>query len=169
MITMNWKRILRHLFTDHRAVRRAFPPAAMLAIEKAVGEEERRHDGELRFAVEASFPIGELLREVQSRERAIAWFGRLRVWDTEQNSGVLIYLLLADRRVEIVADRGVHSKVGRAAWEAICGEMQQEFARGQFERGVVIGVRAISDLLATHYPAGGGENPNELPDKPAVL
>jgi len=141
----------------------------MRAIEKTIGEEERRHAGQIRFAVEASLPFGESLRGAQSRERAVGWFGRLGVWDTEHNSGVLIYLLLADRRVEIVADRGIHSKVGTAAWEAICGEIQQEFARGQFERGVVIGVRAISDLLAAHYPARGGEKPNELPDKPVVL
>jgi uncharacterized membrane protein len=140
----------------------------MRAIEKAVGEEERRHGGQLRFAVEASLPLGELFRGVQSRERAVDWFGRLRVWDTEHDSGVLIYLLLADRRVEIVADRGIHGKVGTAAWEAICGEMQQEFARGQFERGVVLGLRAISDLLVTHFPPSG-EGRNELPDKPAVV
>jgi uncharacterized membrane protein len=166
---MNWKRILRHLFTDHLAVKRAFSRAAMRAIEKVIGEEERRHAAQLRFAVEASLPLGELLRGVHARARAIECFSRLRVWDTEHNSGVLIYLLLADRQVEIVADRGIHGKVGTTAWEAICGEMQQEFARGQFERGVVIGVRAISDLLAAHYPAGAGEKPNELPDKPVVL
>src|SRR5712671_4717371 len=166
---MDTKRLLRHLFTDHRAVRRALPSVAMRAIEKAIGEEERRHAAQLRFAVEASLPLRDLFRGVRSRERAVEWFGRLGVWDTEHNAGVLIYLLLADRRVEIVADRGVHSRVGTAAWEAICGEMQQEFARGQFERGVVLGVRAISDLLAAHYPARGGEKPNELPDKPVVL
>ncbi|HEX4797956.1 MAG TPA: TPM domain-containing protein [Burkholderiales bacterium] len=166
---MDWGRLFRHLVTDHRSVRRAFPPAAMRAIEKTIGEEERRHAGQMRFAVEASLPLGELLRGARSRERAVGWFGRLGVWDTEHNSGVLIYLLLADRRVEIVADRGIHSRVGTAAWEAICGEMQQEFARGQFERGVVIGVRAVSDLLAAHYPARGGDKPNELPDKPVVL
>jgi len=165
---MNWKRLLRHLLTGRRALRRAFPHAAMRAIEKAIGEEERRHGGQLRFAVEASLPLGELLRGVRSRERAVECFGRLRVWDTEHNSGVLIYLLLADRRVEIVADRGIHGKVGTAAWEAICGEMQQEFARGQFERGAVIGVRAISDLLAAHFPPSG-DGRNELPDKPVVL
>src|SRR5258705_5164887 len=165
---MDTKRLLRHLFTDHWAVRRAIPSVAMRTIEKAIGEEERRHAGQLRFAVEASLPLGELLRGVQSRERAVDWFGRLGVWDTEHNSGVLIYLLLADRRVEIVADRGVHSRVGTAAWEAICGEMQLEFARGQFERGVVIGVRAISDLLAAHFPRSG-DSPNELSDKPVVL
>jgi uncharacterized membrane protein len=165
---MNFKRLLRHLFTDHLSVRRALPPKAMHAIEKAIGEEERRHAGQLRFAVEASLPLNGLLRGVRSRERAVEWFGRLGVWDTEHNAGVLIYLLLADRRVEIVADRGVHSRVGTAAWEAICGEMQQEFARGQFERGVVIGVRAISDLLAAHFPRSG-DSPNELSDKPVVL
>jgi uncharacterized membrane protein len=162
------RRWFRHLFSDHWSVRRAFPSKAMRAIEKAIGEEERRHAGQLRFAVEASLPLNGLLRGVQSRERAVEWFGRLGVWDTEHNAGVLIYLLLADRRVEIVADRGIHSKVGTAAWEAICGEMQQEFARGQFERGVVIGVRAISDLLAEHFPRSG-DTPNELPDKPVVL
>src|SRR5260221_11719112 len=162
---MDTKRLLRHLFTDHWAVRRALPSVAMRTIEKTIGEEERRHAGQLRFAVEASLPLGDLFRGVQSRERAVEWFGRLGVWDTEHNSGVLIYLLLADRRVEIVADRGVHSRVGTAAWEAICDEMQQEFARGQFERGVVIGVRAISDLLAAHFSRGGG-SPNALAGKP---
>jgi uncharacterized membrane protein len=162
------KRLLRHLFTDHWSVRRAFPPAALRSIEKAIGEEERRHAGQLRFAVEASLPLGELLRGVRSRKRAVEWFGRLGVWDTVHNSGVLIYLLLADRRVEIVADRGIHGKVGTTAWEAICGEMQQEFARGQFERGAVLGVRAISDLLAAYFPPSG-ESRNELPDKPVVL
>ena len=165
---MDWTRLLRHLLTDHHRVKRAFPPAAMRAIEKAIGEEEKRHGGQLRFAVEASLPIADLFHGVDSRHRAIGWFGRLRVWDTHHNSGVLIYLLLADRRVEIVADRGIHSKVGAAAWEAICGEMQQEFARGQFERGAVIGIRAISDLLAEHFPPSG-ESANELPDKPVVL
>jgi uncharacterized membrane protein len=139
----------------------------MRAIEKAIAEQERRHAGQLRFAVEASLPLGELARGVDARRRAVEWFGRLRIWDTEHNSGVLVYLLLADRRVEIVADRGIHGKVGSAAWEAICGEMQREFARGQFERGVVIGVRAIGDLLTGHFPATEGRN--ELPDKPVVL
>jgi uncharacterized membrane protein len=165
---MNWKRLLRHLFTDHQSVARAFPPEAMKAIEKVIGEEERRHSGQLRVAVEAALPLSDLARGVGSRERAIGWFGRLRMWDTEHNAGVLIYLLLADRRVELVADRGIHGRVGSAAWEAICGEMQREFARGHFERGAVVGVRAVSDLLAEHFPPSGHRK-NELPDKPVVL
>jgi uncharacterized membrane protein len=166
---MGLKRSARHVFTDHSAVRRAFPPEAMRAIERTIGEEERRHAGQIRFAVEASLPIAELIRGTSARERAIECFSSLRIWDTEHNSGVLIYLLLADRSVEIVADRGIHSKVGAAAWDAICGEMQAELARGQFERGVVLGVRAVSDLLAAHFPSKPGERANELPDAPAVL
>jgi uncharacterized membrane protein len=165
---MQLKRLLRHLFTDHQSVARAFPPEAMRAIEKAIGEEEKRHGGQLRVAVEAALPLADLMHGVGSRERAIGWFGRLHMWDTQHNAGVLIYLLLADRRVELVADRGIHAKVGSAAWEAICGEMQQEFARGQFERGAVIGVRAVSDLLAEYFPPSG-DGGNELPDKPVVL
>jgi uncharacterized membrane protein len=166
---MNLKRLVRHLFTDHWSARRAFPAAALRAIEKAIGEEERRHVGELRFAVEASLPLAELLRGASAHDRAVDWFGRLRVWDTERNCGVLVYLLLADRCVEIVADRGIHARVGDAAWKAICGEMQREFAHGRFERGVVAGVRAIGGLLAVHFPADEGDTPNELPDKPVML
>ena len=98
-----------------------------------------------------------LWRGQDARSRAVELFGQLRVWDTEHNSGVLIYLLLADRRVEIVADRGIHDKVGAAAWEAICGEMQRAFAAGRFEQGASFGIAAISDLLATHFPRREGD------------
>ncbi len=165
---MLWKRLLRHLFIDHWSVRRAFPPAAMRAIRDQIGEQEKRHGGELRFAVEDSLPMLRLWRGQDARSRAVELFGQLRVWDTEHNSGVLIYLLLADKRVEIVADRGIHNKVGATAWEAICGEMQRAFAAGRFEQGVNFGVAAVSDLLATHFPHSGGRH-NELPNEPVVL
>jgi uncharacterized membrane protein len=165
---MQWKRLVRHLFTDHWSVRRAFPAAAMRAIRDTIRKQERRHGGELRFAVEASLPLLHLWRDQDARGRAIELFGQLRVWDTEHNSGVLIYLLLADRRVEIVADRGIHRKVGAGAWEAICGEMQRAFAAGRFEDGVRFGVAAISDLLAAHYPRGESDV-DELPNEPIVL
>jgi uncharacterized membrane protein len=165
---MQWKRVIRHLLTDHWSVRRAFPPAAMRAIRDKIGEQERRHGGELRFAVEASLPLSHLWRGQDARSRAVDLFSQLRVWDTEHNSGVLIYLLLADKRVEIVADRGIHNKVGGAAWEAICREMQQAFAAGHFEQGVNSGVGAISDLLATHYPPARDDS-DELPNEPVVL
>lgn len=165
---MPWKRVIRHLLSDHWAVRRAFPPAAMRAIRDKIGEQEKRHGGELRFAVEASLPFPQLWRGQDARSRAVELFGQLRVWDTEHNSGVLIYLLLADKRVEIVADRGIHYKVGGTAWEAISGEMQRAFAAGRFEQGVGFGVAAISDLLATHFPRGEGDA-NELPNEPVAL
>jgi hypothetical protein len=165
---MPTNRLFRHLVTDRWSVGTAFPPRTMQAIERAIGEQERRHDGELRFAVEAGLPLVDLLRGTSARERAIELFGRLRMWDTEQNCGVLIYLLLADKRVEIVADRGIHRRVGSAAWESICGAMQREFAARRFEQGVMIGVQAISDLLATHYPPRG-ENPDELSNRPVIV
>jgi len=164
---MQWQRLLRHLVSDPWSVERAFPTAVMRAITDRIGEQEQRHDGELRFAVEASLPLPQLLRGQDARSRAVELFGQLRVWDTEHNSGVLIYLLLADKRVEIVADRGIHNEVGAAAWEYICGEMQRAFSLGRFEQGVSIGVAAISDLLAAHYPRSEGRC-NELPNEPVV-
>jgi hypothetical protein len=161
-------RIFRHLLADHWSVRYAFPRPALQAIEDAIQAQERRHEGEIRFAVESALPFSDIVRGISARDRAIELFSRLRVWDTEQNAGVLIYLLLADKRVEIVADRGIHGRVGEAAWEAICGAMQREFAAGRFEPGVVTGVQAISDLLATHFPPRG-ENPDELANRPIVL
>jgi uncharacterized membrane protein len=161
-------RVVRHLVSDHWSVRHAFPPPAMKAIEDAIRTQELRHDGELRFAVESALPFSDLVRGISARDRAIELFSRLRIWDTEQNAGVLVYLLLADKRVEIVADRGIHSKVGATAWEAICGAMQREFAAGRFEPGVITGIQAISDLLALHFPPRG-DNPDELPNRPVVL
>jgi len=165
---MSTGRIFKHLFSDFWSVRRAFPPAAMAAIEREIGAQERRHDGEVRFAVEASLPLIDLVSGVSGRERAVELFGRLRVWDTERNTGVLIYLLLADRDVEIVADRGIHRAVGEAGWEAICREMERAFARGAFQEGVIGGVRAISDLLAAHCPPRP-DNPDELSDRPVIV
>ncbi len=114
-------------------------------------------------------PLPALLAGRSARERALEQFARHRVWDTEDNAGVLIYLLVADRRVEIVADRGIHARVGAAAWEAICGAMQREFAAERYEAGVLMGLSAVSDLLARHFPSAPGANPNELPDAPVVL
>lgn len=165
---MDVKRFFRHLVTDRWVARGVFPPRTMAAIESAIEHEEARHDGEVRFAVEPALPFRALFADASPRERAVAVFSSLRVWDTEQNAGVLIYVLLADRDVEIVADRGIHARVGTAAWETICGEMQREFAAGRFEQGAIIGVRAVSDLLATHFPPRA-ENPDELPNKPVIL
>jgi len=161
-------RILKHSLTPRWVVRRVFPAAALKAIEAAVRESELSHEGEIRFAVEGGLDLPALLRGVTPRERAVELFSRLRVWDTEGNSGVLIYVLLADRQVEIVADRGIHAKVGGEAWEAICGRMEQAFRAGRFGEGVVAGIRDIGALLTEHFPAQGA-NPNELPDRAEIL
>ena len=166
---MKTRRFLRHLATDHGSARRAFPASALSRIEAAIAEGERTHRGQVCVAVEASLPLARVLKGVAPRARSLEVFGALNVWDTEENCGVLVYLLLADRDVEIVADRGIHAKVGGEAWVAICREMEAAFRKGQFEEGVVAGVGKINALLAEHFPRTGVAGTNELPDRPIVL
>lgn len=161
-------RILRHTLTPRWRVRRAFPAEALKAIEAVIRETEATHEGEIRFAVEGGLDLPDLLHGMTPRQRAVELFSRLRVWDTEHNSGVLVYLLLADRQVEIIADRGIHARVGEGAWQAVCGRMELAFREGRFEEGVTAGIKEIGALLATHFPPQGA-NPNELPDQPVVL
>lgn len=165
---MNIKRIIRHLWTPQRVVRRAFPAPVMKAIGDAIQQSERRHRGQIRFAVESVLDWRRLANDVQPPERALEVFARLRVWDTAENNGVLIYLLLADRDVEIVADRGVHDRVGPEGWEAICRRMEQSFAGGRFEEGVLKGIEAVTEMLVKEYPATG-HGINELPNEPLIV
>jgi len=161
-------RLIRHVCLEDWALRRAFPREVLQRISALIGEEEGRHTGELRFAVEGGLPPGRVLKGQSAHDRAIEMFSRLGVWDTERNNGVLIYVLLADHTVEIVADRGIHAIAGAAAWERICEDMRQQFAQGAWEAGAVSGLKAVSDVLAAHFP-GDGANPNELPNHPVVL
>jgi uncharacterized membrane protein len=140
----------------------------MSAIEQAIQQSEMRHRGQIRFAVESVLHWRRLVRDESASERALDIFSRLRVWDTAENNGVLIYLLLADRHVEIVADRGVHARVGAEGWDPICRRMEQHFSAGRFEAGVKQGIQAITDLLTQEYPATTSAV-NELPDPPVVL
>lgn len=166
---MNFSRILRHLFTGPRAVRRIFPDAALAAIEKAIRQSEISHDGEIVFAVEAALYTLPLIADQPARERAIEVFSQLRVWDTEHNNGVLIYLLLADHDVEIIADRGINVRVGNETWEAICREMETAFRQGRFESGVITGIEAIGSHLREHFATERKAGENELPDRPVIL
>lgn len=165
---MNAKRILKHLFTPDWVACRVFPRPALKRIEEAIRGSEKSHGGELRFAVEAGLDFLPLLKGITPRQRARQVFGQLNVWDTEHNSGVLIYLQLVDRRIEIVADRGISAKVQQATWDAICRRMEGEFRAGRFEQGALDGIKETSALLARHFPPRG-DNPDELPDKPVVL
>jgi len=165
---MSMKRIARHLTATRWMVNRAFPRDALMAIEKAIKASEGMHRGEIRFVVEGTLDNTPLLRGQTARERAIDVFSQLRIWDTERNNGVLIYLLLADRDVEIVADRGIDAKVGTEEWERICRKMEAAFRQADFEGGVVGGIQEVTRHLAEHFPPIGDDR-NELPDKPVVM
>ncbi len=167
---MDLPRNFRHLATTNGKVKRTFPPADMNAIEQAIKASEVAHMGEIRFVVEGALDGPELfaLHSRSARERAIDLFSHLRMWDTEHNTGVLIYLLLADRQVEIVADRGIHAKAGSRAWTGICHEMEAAFKDGHYQEGAVRGIQAVTQLLVEHFPAQT-VNRNELPDRPLVL
>lgn len=165
---MKLSRLLRHVFATRTGVRRCFPPAGLAEIEAAIHEVESRHSGEIRFAVESSLDIDELLAGVPPRERALEVFSNLRVWDTEANNGVLIYVLLADHDVEIVADRGIAARVPHQEWETICREIEAHYREGRFAHGSVAGVRSVGRLLERHFP-GGRPDANELPNQPVLL
>ncbi|HLF38605.1 MAG TPA: TPM domain-containing protein [Burkholderiales bacterium] len=165
---MDLKRTFKHLFAPDWLVYRAFPRAALMRIEAAIKQSEAVHRGELRFAVEAGLDLLPVLRGLTPRQRALDVFSRLRAWDTEENSGVLIYVQRVDRDIEIVADRGISAKVGQAQWDAICHRMEEAFRARRFEAGVLEGIAEITTLLTTHFPARR-ENPDELPDRPVVL
>jgi uncharacterized membrane protein YgcG len=161
-------RIGRHLLHHRWVVRRVFPDAVLARIEQAIGASEARHGGQVRFAVEGALDGAPLFAGQSARARAIDVFARLRVWDTAHNNGILIYLLLADRDVEIVADRGIAARVAQAEWDDICHAMEAEFRSGQFEDGVLKGIDAVTRLLAAHFPPTGAGR-NELPDRPVLL
>lgn len=174
---MNIKRIAKHLLLSRWQLKRSFSKGTLLTIDRAIKSSETTHTGEIRFVVEGALDGAQLFNGQTARERAIDVFSHLRIWDTEQNNGVLIYLLLADRDVEIVADRGINSKVAAGDWESICRTMEAAFGQANYEGGVVSGIQAVTRNLMAHFPASGpGRNAlnaandiNELPDKPLVL
>lgn len=165
---MKLARAIRHLFSMRWQTRRRFSAAVLADIESAIGELESRHSGEVRFVVETALDLPELWREVSPRHRAADLFGRLGVWDTAENNGVLVYVLLADRDVEILADRGIAARVPPHDWEQVCRDIEGHYRAGRFREGSVAGVRDVGALLARHFPSArsGG---NELPNQPVLL
>ncbi|MDM0010868.1 TPM domain-containing protein [Variovorax sp. J22P168] len=163
-------RLWRHRWTDEADVRRALPPDALERLERRVAASEQRHTGEIRLCVEAGLPWSYLQREAPARQRAIMLFGKLRVWDTAHNNGVLIYLLLAEHAIEIVADRGIDAHVSAEQWAAMTARMAAAFREGRFEDGLTQALEEVSALLVEHFPLAQGEpDRNELPDAPVVL
>jgi uncharacterized membrane protein len=161
-------RVLRHLFATRWGTRRRFPEASLAAIEAAVRDVESRHSGEIRFAVETAFDLPELWAGLAPRQRALEVFGQLGVWDTEGNNGVLVYVLLADHEVQVVADRAIAARVSQAEWDAVCREVEDHYRAGRFTEGSVAAVQAIGRLLAKHFPAQRGDR-DEQPNQPVLL
>jgi uncharacterized membrane protein len=148
--------------------RMAFPSAILKDIEKAIQQSENQHRGEIRFAVENTLAPAWVWHHLSARERATEIFSNLRVWDTEENSGILIYVLLADREVHIIADRGIAQKVAQTEWDDIAKAMETAFSHSKFKEGSLIGIAQLTKLLANHFPPGV-VNPNELPNKPVII
>ena len=166
---MNWlKRFLRHVWMSPIILKRQYPATTQSAIGRAVTESEKSHRGQVRFVIEAELTTSQLWAGISARQRAIDVFSLLRVWDTEENNGVLVYLLLADRKVEIVADRGIHRHTGDERWRAICREIEHHFRKRDFVGGSTVGITKISAELAHYFPATG-EHANEQQDAPVVL
>ena len=165
---MKIQRFIRHLlFTDWQ-VRRNFTAETLQAIELSIYSSEQRHGGEIRFAVEGGLDGRRLWNDQTPQERAIEVFSQLGVWDTEHNNGVLIYVLLADHAVEIVADRGIHVKVGSASWGAICRHMQTEFSKSAFQAGALKGIADVTNVIGQYFPPLGPQV-DELPNAPVIL
>ena len=163
------RRILKHRWIDETDARRALGRGAPQRIEARVKASELKHSGEIRVCIEAGMPLSYLWRNASARERAIALFGKLRVWDTAHNNGVLIYLLLAEHAIEIVADRGLNDRVSAEQWRALVAGMAAAFKAGRFEEGLNEAIDAVGALLTQHFPLREGEaNPNELPDAPDI-
>jgi hypothetical protein len=165
---MKLGRVLRHAMTPGWLARRAFPRSALKGIAEAIKRSEEEHDGELRFVIEGPLHLGNLFRTQPVRARAQDLFAQQRVWDTEHNSGVLIYVQLVDRRIEILADRGISAKIEQAEWDAVCRAMEESFRKKRYAEGALEAINSITRVLACHFPARVA-NPNELPDEPAVL
>lgn len=165
---MRIKRVVQHLSMTEGRVKRAFSVAALKTIEETIKACEAAHEGEICFVVEAALGTAALLKSQSSRDRALELFSTMRIWDTEHNCGVLIYLLFADRQVEIIADRGIHAKSGSNVWVQICEEMTAAFKMVKFEEGAIQGIRAVAQELVGHFPTQIAHG-NEIPDQPILL
>ena len=165
---MRWSRFIRHITTTRWSTRRYFSAPVRDAIEKAIGEAEALHGGEIRLVVETAFDLPELWRCLPVRQRALQLFGQFGVWDTANNNGVLIYVLMADRGVEIIADRGITAFVGPHEWQAVCRQMEQHYRAGRFREGSIAGIEGVGALLGRHFP-GKAASDNELPNQPVLL
>jgi uncharacterized membrane protein len=161
-------RIARHWLASHKPASQLVPPAQSTRIESEVAATEQRHAGEIRVVVEAALPFGLLLRGVHARTRALQLFATLGVWDTDANNGVLIYLLLGDRAVEFIADRGIAARIPEGDWASLCRDVEALCAKGEVAEACCAAVRGVAAQLERHFPRGGNAR-NELPNQPILL
>jgi hypothetical protein len=161
-------RVWRHFSTTTAVAKRAFPAQTLDAITAAVMSGEQSHRGEIRLVVEKSLPLAAVWEGVSNRQRALAMFAECGVWDTEDNCGVLIYINLAERKVDIVADRGIDRRIDQATWQAVCDTMTAGFSQGNFHDSTLAAITRVNALLREHFPASGSRA-NELPDRPVML
>jgi len=166
--TQRARRAWRHLRSSAAEARRAFPEATLDAVAHAIDAGERTHRGEVRLIVEKALPFEAAWEGVSNRQRAVCLFADYGVWDTEDNCGVLIYVNLAEHKVDIVADRGIDRRIDAATWQALCRTMTEGFRQGQFHDATLAAIGQVNALLREHFPASG-ERPNELPDRPVIL
>ena len=167
------KRLVKHRWLDGTASRHAISPGMLLRLKQRVAASEQRHSGEIRIVVEASLPTSYLWRKLPLRQivrqRAVTLFGKLRVWDTAHNNGVLIYLLLSERAIELVADRGLNEHVTPQQWQDMIERMRSAFRQARYEHGLTQALEEVSAVLVRHFPLAPGEvHHNELPDAPIV-
>jgi len=165
---MDIRRALRHLTCSTRRTRALFAPSVLSEIEAAIGSCEAQHAGEIRFAIETSLPLPRIWHNVTPRQRALELFARFHIWDTEANNGVLIYVLRADRAVEIIADRGINARVSAAEWQRVCREVEAHYRAGRYAAGSQAAITGVAALLALHFPPGRSSG-NELPNQPILL
>ena len=163
-----FKRAFRHLMTTTAAGKRAFPDATLKSIQKTIAQGEQMHRAEIRMIIEPSLEILMVLKGLTSRERARELFAQYRIWDTEENGGVLIYVNLADHKVEIIADRAVGRALEKDHWDTICRTMTQGFAQARFHDSTAEGIAMLNALLEAHFPAEGARA-NQLSNRPVVL
>jgi uncharacterized membrane protein len=167
MVSMK-NRYLRNLFTTRWALHRAFPSDLLDAIEQSIQASELQHNAEFRFAIETALDTATLLRGCSPRERAVQVFSNLGIWDTAANNGVLIYLLLSEHAIEIVADRGYNDKVSAREWQDICDAMRELFQCGNYREGAMRGIEMITIVVSRHFPPDSSDR-NELPNKPVLI
>ena len=167
---MDWSRAFRHLAATHRGAHRLASEETMVRFQQAIAEGEATHRGEVRLIVESALPLRKIRRGMSTRQRALDLFGTFRVWDTEENNGVLLYINVADRKLEIIADRAASRRIGDPHWQTVCALAQSAFKKGEFEHGLVQALESIHGALAVAFPAQeGATRKNELPDSPTVI